>query len=69
MPVETLARPVNGPSHRPASEAQNHLVQLLSDLPRIELFARTETPGWSVWGNDTESGITLEPRIKQHALL
>lgn len=27
------------------------LVQLCGDVPRIELFARTETPGWSCWGN------------------
>lgn len=60
--------PLGMHSEKPA-EARDRLVQLMGDLPRIELFARTKTPGWSVWGNDLESDITLEPRIKQLALL
>jgi N6-adenosine-specific RNA methylase IME4 len=28
------------------------IVQLVGDRPRIELFARTTTPGWNVWGNE-----------------
>ena len=30
------------------------------ELPRIELFARTKTPGWDVWGNEVESDIELK---------
>lgn len=29
------------------------------DRSRVELFARTKTPGWDVWGNEVESDITL----------
>jgi len=27
------------------------------DKKYIELFARTKTPGWDVWGNEIESDI------------
>ena len=35
------------------------IVELVGDLPRIELFARKKTNGWDVWGNEVESDITL----------
>jgi len=28
------------------------IVKLMGDLPRIELFARQQTVGWDVWGNE-----------------
>ena len=28
------------------------IVRLLGDLPRAELFARTQRPGWDCWGNE-----------------
>ena len=28
------------------------IVNIIGDLPRIELFARQKTPGWDVWGNE-----------------
>ena len=31
---------------------RDRIVQLMGDLPRIELFARQKTPGWDVWGNE-----------------
>lgn len=30
------------------------IVQLVGDLPRIELFARRKSPGWDVWGNEVD---------------
>ncbi len=33
-------------------EVRDRIVELFGDLPRIELFARTQTPGWDVWGNE-----------------
>jgi len=30
--------------------------------PRLELFARQQTPGWDVWGNEVESSITMPGR-------
>ena len=38
---------------RKPDEARDRIVELFGDLPRIELFARCETPGWDVFGNET----------------
>lgn len=35
------------------------IVELMGDLPRIELFARRPSPGWAVWGNEVESDIQM----------
>lgn len=43
------------------SEVRNRIIQLMGDLPRIELFARQKTEGWDVWGNEIESDIPLNP--------
>lgn len=32
---------------------RDKIVQLFGDIPRVEFFARTSTPGWSLLGNDT----------------
>ena len=34
------------------AETRERIVELLGDLPRIELFARDAAPGWDVWGNE-----------------
>ncbi len=31
---------------------RDKIVQLCGNLPRVELFARNETDGWDVWGNE-----------------
>jgi len=41
------------------SIVRDKIVELLGDLPRIELFARQKTDGWDVWGNEVESDISL----------
>lgn len=33
-------------------EARQRIVQLMGDLPRIELFARQHAEGWDCWGNE-----------------
>lgn len=40
-------------------EARNRIVQLMGDVPRIELFARQSPKGWDVWGNEVSSDIVL----------
>ena len=40
-------------------EVANRIVDLMGDLPRIELFARNKRDGWDVWGNEVENDITL----------
>ena len=33
-------------------EVRNRIVELLGDIPRIELFARKKYGGWDCWGNE-----------------
>ena len=40
-------------------EARDRIVKLMGDVPRIELFARQKTDGWSVWGNEVDSDIAM----------
>ncbi len=34
------------------TEIRDRIVQLFGDIPRIELFARQSSHGWSSWGNE-----------------
>jgi N6-adenosine-specific RNA methylase IME4 len=43
-------------------EIKEKIVQLMGDLPRVELFARQKTEGWDVWGNEVECDIDLSTR-------
>ena len=38
---------------------RSKIIQLVGDLPRIELFARTKIHGWDTWGNDEK--LKFEP--------
>lgn len=31
---------------------RDRIVELMGDIPRIELFARSAAPGWDCWGNE-----------------
>ncbi len=50
--------PLREHSRKP-DEIRNSIIQLVGDLPRIELFAREKTEGWDAWGNEVESDIIL----------
>ncbi len=45
---------------RKPDEARDKIIELVGDVPRIELFARQNTTGWDVWGNEVESDIVLQ---------
>ena len=40
--------------HLKPDEIREMIVELLGDLPRIELFARQTFKGWDCWGNETK---------------
>lgn len=40
-------------------QVRTRIETLLGDRARLELFARTRTPGWDVWGNEVESDVDL----------
>lgn len=43
--------PIENHSKKP-DEVRNRIIELLGDLPRIELFARQQIDGWDCWGNE-----------------
>lgn len=55
---QLIVSPVEAHSKKPDA-ARNKIVDLMGDLPRAELFARKESPGWDVWGNEVDGSVTL----------
>ena len=55
---QLIISPIEEHSKKP-EEARKKIVALMGDIPRIELFARKESPGWDVWENEVKSSITL----------
>ena len=53
---QLIFSPLRQHSRKP-EETKNRIVELMGDLPRIELFAREKTEGWDVWGNQIESSL------------
>ena len=53
-----IISPLRGHSKKP-DETRDKIVQLVGELPRIELFAREKTDGWDVWGNEVECDVDL----------
>ena len=33
-------------------EVRDRIIELMGDLPRIEIFAREKSEGWDVWGDE-----------------
>ena len=56
---QLIFSPLQEHSKKPA-EARERIVELMGDLPRIELFARQQSPGWDVWGNEVKSSLDME---------
>lgn len=56
---QLIVSPVEEHSKKPGI-VRDKIVELMGDLPRVELFARKKTPGWDVWGNEVESDIRLD---------
>jgi N6-adenosine-specific RNA methylase IME4 len=49
---QIIDSPIQGHSRKPTI-VREKIVQLLGDLPRIELFSRMKVAGWDTWGNQT----------------
>jgi N6-adenosine-specific RNA methylase IME4 len=46
-----IESPIEAHSKKP-NEARKRIIELVGDLPRIELFARQKYEGWDAWGNE-----------------
>lgn len=45
--------------HSKKPKEMREMIETVSYSPMIELFARTSSPGWDVWGNEVNSSVTL----------
>ena len=48
---QLIFSPLRNHSQKP-NEAREKIIELIGDLPRIELFARQHADGWDCWGNE-----------------
>lgn len=55
---QVIMSPVEEHSKKP-DEARKRIIELLGDIPKIELFARQKVKGWDSWGNEIKSDIDL----------
>lgn len=55
-----LDAPVTRHSAKPPV-VRERILQLMGDVPAIELFAREPAPGWECWGNEVGSTVSLTP--------
>lgn len=55
--AQVIMEPRREHSRKP-DRVRDDIVRLFGDRPRLEMFARTATPGWSVWGNQTGKFIS-----------
>ena len=56
---QLIVSPIRRHSQKPG-EARERIVELMGDLPRVELFAREKAEGWAAWGNEVDSDIPLD---------
>lgn len=50
---QIIEAPFEGHSRKPP-EVRERIVELLGDVPRLELFARDRAKGWDSWGDELE---------------
>ena len=48
---QIIEAPFEGHSKKP-DETRQRIVELLGDVPRLEMFARQRADGWDAWGNE-----------------
>ena len=48
---QIIEAPFEGHSKKP-DETRRRIVELLGDVPRLEMFARQRVEGWDAWGNE-----------------
>ncbi len=55
---QVVMSPVEEHSKKP-DEIRKRIVQLMGDVPRIELFARQNAEGWDSWGNQVPNCVSI----------
>ncbi len=60
---QVILSPVEQHSKKP-DVVRERIVTLMGDVPRVELFARQQAPGWDVWGNEVDCSPGLVSRLE-----
>lgn len=64
---EIITDPVMQHSRKPAC-VRDKIVELMGDVPRLEMFARETTSGWDVFGDEAPGSIVLPAkRVRRSA--
>jgi len=53
---QIIVSPLEAHSKKP-DITRDKILELVGELPRVELFARQSPQGWAVWGNEVESTL------------
>jgi len=56
---QIIDTPIERHSKKPG-EARNRIVELMGNVPRIEMFAREKSDGWDVFGNEVDSDVFIQ---------
>lgn len=56
---ELVISPIEEHSKKP-DIVRDRIVDLMGDLPRLEMFARQATDGWDVWGDEVLNDVWIE---------
>ena len=56
---QIIQSPIQKHSQKP-DIVKDKIIELVGDLPRIELFARQKTNGWDSWGNEVPNDIEIK---------
>ena len=56
---QLIVSPVEQHSKKP-DVVRDRIVELVGDLPRLEMFARQAPAGWDVWGNEVLNDVWIE---------
>lgn len=65
--LQVIDTPIEHHSKKP-DIVRDKIIELMGDLPRVELFARQSTAGWDVWGNEVENSIDLTDSISSNVV-
>ena len=57
--VRAVRESVVGKHSKKPDEFRDDIVKMCGDVPRLEMFARNETPGWDLFGNECDDSISI----------
>lgn len=57
--MRQLVTQLRGEHSEKPDEVRDRITQMFPGQSKVELFARKATPGWSVWGNEVDSNVSL----------